>query len=307
MAAQFPMWMKSNDVQNPDFPAPAAEARLRVRLFTICAVALVAVFAVPLWQLIRHAVNTHLHSHILLIPFVSGYLFMIGKRTQMEAPRSSITAGCVAAICGLVALVFYLLINDTVDLNDTLSVVTLSFLALQLANALFFIGWPVLRSRFFPIAFLVFMIPLPLAVTEFISIMLQLASAEVAAWMLSLTSMPVFRSGLTFQFPGLAIYVAEECSGVRSTFMLFITSLIAGHLFLRTGWKKAVLALAIFPLGILRNAFRITTISWLTVNVDRGIIDSPLHHRGGPIFFALSLIPLFGLLWAFRRSDRRKP
>jgi exosortase/archaeosortase family protein len=117
--------------------------------------------------------------------------------------------------------------------------------------------------------------------------------------------MPVLRDGLSFKMPGLTIKVAEECSGVRSTFVLFITSLLAGHLFLRTRWKKIVLVLLILPIGVLRNAFRITTISWLTVNVDSGIIDSALHHRGGPIFFVLSLIPLFLLLWWFRKSDFR--
>jgi hypothetical protein len=33
------------------------------------------------------------------------------------------------------------------------------------------------------------------------------------------------------------------------------------------------------------------------------MIDSDLHHKGGPIFFALSLIPLFLLLWWFRRME----
>ena len=28
-----------------------------------------------------------------------------------------------------------------------------------------------------------------------------------------------------------------------------------------------------------------------------------IHHRGGPIFFALSLIPLFGFLWWLRRGE----
>jgi hypothetical protein len=35
------------------------------------------------------------------------------------------------------------------------------------------------------------------------------------------------------------------------------------------------------------------------------MIDSPIHHRGGPIFFSLSLIPLFALLWWLRASETR--
>jgi exosortase len=167
------------------------------------------------------------------------------------------------------------------------------------------LGWPMLRQKCFAIAFLVFAIPLPGAAIESLSIFLQHASADAADVMLRLTGMPVLRTGLGFQFANLSIFVAEECSGVRSTLVLFITSLLAGHLFLRSGWKKALLAFAIFPIGILRNGFRITTIGWLSANVDPGILDSPLHHRGGPIFFVLSLIPLCVLLWILRRSDFR--
>ena len=34
------------------------------------------------------------------------------------------------------------------------------------------------------------------------------------------------------------------------------------------------------------------------------MIDSPIHHRGGPLFFALSLVPLFLLLWWLRRQEQ---
>jgi exosortase/archaeosortase family protein len=100
--------------------------------------------------------------------------------------------------------------------------------------------------------------------------------------------------------------VAPECSGIRSSFVLFITSLVAGQLFLRSSWKRALFALAVIPLGILRNAFRIVVIGELCVHVDPGFIDSPIHHRGGPVFFAISLIPFLLLLYYLRKTDVRK-
>src|SRR5688500_4594112 len=125
-------------------PMPAVVPdRSRFRLFTICAIALIAAFAVPLWQLIRHALDTDLQSHILLVPFMSAYLFRIAPKPQPGTPpSSSILGGCVAALFGLVTLALYCSINGNVDQNDRLSVVTFSFLAFQLAGALFFLGWP---------------------------------------------------------------------------------------------------------------------------------------------------------------------
>jgi exosortase/archaeosortase family protein len=75
-------------------------------------------------------------------------------------------------------------------------------------------------------------------------------------------------------------------------------------LFLLTTWRRLALVCVILPLGLLRNGFRIWVLAVLTVNVDRRVIDSPLHHQGGPIFFVISLFPLFGFLWLLFRSER---
>jgi hypothetical protein len=42
------------------------------------------------------------------------------------------------------------------------------------------------------------------------------------------------------------------------------------------------------------------------VHVDPAMIDSWIHQRGGPLFFALSLIPFFLLLFMLCRSERRR-
>ena len=67
---------------------------------------------------------------------------------------------------------------------------------------------------------------------------------------------------------GLSVHVGPECSGIRSSFVLFITSLLAGHLFLRSGWNRLWLAVFVIPLGIVRNAFRVFVLSMLSVHVD---------------------------------------
>jgi exosortase/archaeosortase family protein len=101
------------------------------------------------------------------------------------------------------------------------------------------------------------------------------------------------------------LQVAQECSGIRSSWVLFISSLLASHLFLKTHWRQAFLVAFVIPLGILRNGFRILVIGLLCVHVGPEMIDSPIHHRGGPLFFALSMIPLFLLLWWLRRQEQR--
>jgi len=52
-----------------------------------------------------------------------------------------------------------------------------------------------------------------------------------------------------------------------------------------------------------RNGFRILAIGWLCAEFGRQIINSVVHHHGGPLFFALSLIPLFLVLWWLRSGE----
>jgi exosortase C (VPDSG-CTERM-specific) len=282
-------------------------ARTRERAFVILACIVTIAFALPLWQLLRFAMTDGLQSYILGIPFICLFLIRFAvERSALNGTPSSLPAVLVAGLGCLALVAFFAVNHSTTRSNWSLTLSTLSFLCFLLAGALATLGWSTLRPHWFAISFLLFLIPLPVPVTNFFTSALQHATAEVAELTFQLIGMPAFRQGLAFQLPGMTILVAEECSGIRSTLVLLITSLLASHLFLRTCWKKAFLVVLIFPLGVFRNALRITVISWLTVNVDREVVNSALHHRGGPLFFAVSLIPLFGMLLWFRRTDLKR-
>jgi exosortase len=153
------------------------------------------------------------------------------------------------------------------------------------------------------LGFLFFSAPFPRFMVEAIESFLQYTSALCAHLFFSLSGMSFIRDGLVFQLPGIQLEVAPECSGIHSTLVLFISSLVAGQLFLRSFTGRTLLAIAVIPLGILRNAFRIWVIGELCVHISPDMIDSPIHRRGGPFFFALSLIPLaLFLIWLRKRS-----
>jgi len=149
------------------------------------------------------------------------------------------------------------------------------------------------------------MVPFPTFLTHAIEVSSQHASADAASLMLSVSQTPVLRDGLFFKLPGITIEVAQECSGIRSTLVLFITSLVGSYLFFRSNTHRALLTLAVIPIAIIRNGFRIFTIAMLCVHVSPDMIRSWIHKRGGPVFFVLSLIPLFALLLFLYRRERR--
>src|SRR5207248_5096964 len=187
--------------------------------------------------------------------------------------------------------------------NDHMTLIVLSFVCFVIAGVFLFLGSRWARSVMFPLFFLAFMIPLPEAAVDSLENASKEASAEVANWLFLISGTPALRTGTVFQLPGISIMVAKECSGIRSSLVLVITSLLAANMFLRTTWRRALLVGAVIPLGLVRNGLRILVISLLCVHIGPEMINSPIHRRGGPIFFVASLIPLFVVLWWLRQRE----
>jgi len=135
---------------------------------------------------------------------------------------------------------------------------------------------------------------------------LQEGSAEISSMLFKLIHVPNFREDLEFLLPGVRIRIAEQCSGIRSSQSLFIVTILAGHIFLRSGWKTALITLFTVPLTIFKNAVRIVTLSSLAVYVNRDFLYGNLHHYGGLVFSLLDLIILIPLV-AMRRVEKRRP
>jgi exosortase C (VPDSG-CTERM-specific) len=267
--------------------------------------ALTLLFGQPLAALAIHAYSRDLHSHILLVPFITGYLIYV-KRGSLPAPgrRSAIgLVGCAGI--GMAAAAAGIVWRSQLSPNDYLAFMAAAYVAFVAAGGFLFMGTAWMRGVAFPMAFLLFMIPLPDALVNVLEQASMLASAEAAAAYFRIAGTPLVRNGTVFELPGIVLQVAQECSGIRSSWVLVITSLLAAHLFLDSPWRKLVLVAFVIPLGILRNGFRVFVIGLLCVHIGPQMISSVIHRRGGPLFFALSLVPLFLLLWWLRRGEQR--
>ncbi|MDE3067268.1 MAG: exosortase [Verrucomicrobiota bacterium] len=281
----------------------------RVRKFALAVFILVLAFFVPLFELVRFAATSEFHSYILLIPFISAYLIWVKRRTLPLDSRPAPFAGKSWLAAGAATILAYWLFfraHGRLVEDDYLALMMVSFLLCFTGVCCIFWGKAALRAAVFPLAMLAFMVPIPSFATSPIDHFLQRGSAAAAQGFFMLSGTPYLQTGLTFQLPNISIQIAPECSGIQSSLVLLITGLLASYLFLRTTWKRAFLTLFMIPLGLLRNGFRVFVIGELCVHYGPQMIDSPIHHRGGPIFFALSLIPLFLLLIWLHRSERPK-
>jgi len=263
-------------------------------------------FGLPLREFVTFARQSEVHSYVLLIPFVTAYLLYIHWKQLSRELSSSWGYAFLSAAAGTGAL-FASLHFTELGQNDYMSLIALSFVCFVIAGIFLFLGSKWARSAMFPLFFLAFTIPLPEAAVDSLENASKEASAEVANWLFLISGTPALRMGTVFQLPGISIMVAKECSGIRSSLVLVITSLLAANMFLRTTWRRALLVGAVIPLGLLRNGFRILVISLLCVHIGPEMINSPIHRRGGPIFFVASLVPLFVMLWWLRREEVPPP
>jgi exosortase C (VPDSG-CTERM-specific) len=188
---------------------------------------------------------------------------------------------------------------------DPLARSTSAFLLLLTGTCFWFLDRATMRALAFPLALFGFIIPIPTLAIRGIEIVMQHGSAAVAHLLFQLSGTAVFYDDLVFQLPGISLQVAPECSGIRSTMALLIVSVVGGSVFLRRRRHRGLLVLAILPLALLRNGFRIFVIGELCTHYGPQMIESFIHRRGGPFFFALSLVPFFLLLLFLQRREHR--
>ena len=159
----------------------------------------------------------------------------------------------------------------------------------------------------FPLGFLFWLVPIPgVALVKIISIW-QKGSAISASLLFSAVGIPVAHDGIMLSIPGLSLQVAQECSSLRSSLMLVVTSMVLAHLFLRSFWRKAAVVVVAIPLSIFKNGIRIFTISMLGTRVDPGFLHGKLHHNGGILFFALALVAVCFLIWGLSKGEKGSP
>jgi exosortase len=244
-------------------------------------------------------------SHVLLIPVLSLYLLYMERRVVFREVRSSLALGSALILTGA-ALYWSAMVHASLQSPaEFLPGSTLAMVVIWTGGFLICYGFRAWRAAAFPLLFLLLMVPLPEQVLARTIYFLQEGSTSLSFFLFKLVGTPAFRQGFLISVPGQTIEVAKECSGIRSSIALFITCLLAAHLFLRTPWKILLFVVLVLPVSIVKNAIRIVTLTLLSIHVDPGFLRGNLHHDGGFVFFLLALAILFPVLLLLQKSEQR--
>jgi exosortase len=256
----------------------------------------------PLLGTFALAMRSGEYTHLLLILPISASL-IYAERDALK-PRFEPGVGLGSALLALAILIG----GCSIWIGGFASDLQLCFGMLAvviwwIGSFVFCFGLRVARLFLFPLGFLFWLVPIPQLALDKIVAIWQHGSATSASLLFSAVGVPVAQNGIFLSIPGLTLEVAQECSSLRSSLMLVVTSMVLAHLFLRSFWRKAVVVLVAVPLSIAKNGVRIFTIAMLGTGVDPGFLNGKLHHHGGIAFFLLALVAVLLLLWLLGRGE----
>jgi exosortase len=246
-------------------------------------------------------------SQIPLIPLVSFYLVYANRKAIFSEVSYGWRLGLGLIIPGIVSLGAGEFNLWPLRPTNQVVLIVFGFVLIWMGMFAIFFGARAFRIASFPLMFLLFTVPIPEPALSKVIVFLQKGSADLAETFFGLARVPYFRQGFIFQLPEVTIRVAEECSGIRSTLALLITTVLASHLFLRSNWKRLLLILVVVPVAIFKNGLRIATLTILAIYVNPGFLQGNLHHRGGIVFFVIALLPMALLLMLLGRSENSSP
>jgi exosortase len=275
----------------------------RTRWFIAGSLCLLAANVSVLRALAALVIEDQTASHIVLIPLVAFALVWQRRDAIFSSVDSALVPGTAIMAAGAAILIAGRLSIESGAHTSALSLTVGGLLVVWLGGFLAAYGWKTFAAARFPLLLLVFMVPVPAALLDPVVFFLKAGSRDTVAALFTLTGTPYHREGFVFSLPAFDIEIADECSGVRSSIALLLTSLMVGHMFLTTWWRKALLVAAILPMAVLKNGVRIVSLSLLAAHVDPGFLKGQLHHEGGIVFFLLSLAMMTPIFLFLRRSD----
>jgi exosortase len=290
-------------------------ARNRVPAFVFFCAASILFWWRPVLMTLRLALADDAYTHILLILPLSVALiyfdskYQDSKHQDSEAPRiESQPSSCIGVSLLATALLLgsyarWGMVSGPGDIGLSLSMFAL--VTWWIGSILLCFGAKTFQSFLFPLCFLFLLVPIPELAVRWIVEFLQQQSAVAARIMFRAAGVPVTQDGIMLSIPGLNIEVARECSSIRSSEILVVTTAVLAHLFLRSWWRKVLLVLAAIPLSVAKNGLRIFTIAELATRVDPEFLNGKLHHNGGVIFLGIGVGVVVVVLWILRQTELR--
>jgi exosortase len=241
------------------------------------------------------------YSHGFLVPLISLYFANQVARRGPVSVRAGVWLGAVLLVVALAGRLVSipLPIPFVGDVSFLLGLVGLFTLVA---------GRDALKRYWFAFFFLVFMVPLPIALYSRIASPLQILASRVASALMNLTGVPVLCEGNRMSLPGgVQLFVAEACSGMRQlTGFLALTTAVA-YLASRPGWYRSVVVVSALPIALSANIARIMLTGYIMHFINPRFALGAYHTLEGLLMMGFGLLLLQFECGILDQINRRGP
>ena len=262
----------------------------------ICGLVCLGLFVGIFWENLGHFyyawTTDENYSHGFLVPLISLYF---ANRVASRSPVSIRGGTWLGSLLLVVSLAVRLI---TIPLpipflSDVAFLVGLTGLFTVIMGA------TALSRYWFAFFFLVFMVPLPIALYSKIASPLQLFASRVASALMNATGLPVLCEGNKMTLPGgLQMFVAEACSGMRQlTGFLALTTAVA-YWTARPAWYRVVIVVSALPIALSANIARVMLTGYIMHFVNPQFALGTYHTLEGLLMMGFGLLMLQAECWA---------
>lgn len=173
---------------------------------------------------------------------------------------------------------------------------------------LLFKGWRGLRLIWFPLFFMLFMVPLPEALVAAVTAPLKSAVSLVASNLLYAAGYPVGRSGVMLTVGQYQLMVADACAGLNSMFTLEALGMLYMNLMrYSSAARNVTLAVMLIPIAFCANIGRVMILVLVTYYFGDAAGQGFVHGFAGMVLFLIALVLMLvldKLLNVFFKSER---
>ncbi len=252
--------------------------------------AVAALYAPILVKLVAQWLNDADYSHGILVPFVSLYLIWRKRADLAKIPSRPSTIWGLLVVLGSLGIMFL------GSLGAELSLARGSILGVICGLIIYFRGWPTLKALAFPIAFLLFCIPLPHLLYNEIVFPLQFIASGFATRVLEILNIfPIMREGNVLVIPGMRLEVVEACSGIRSLISLLALAAGYGYLAEKSNVVRWFMFLAMIPLAIISNGTRVMITALMAHYIGPQAAEGFMHEFSGWVIFVVATVLFLAL------------
>lgn len=177
---------------------------------------------------------------------------------------------------------------------DFISLEVAAWLLALVAVGYAYAGGEILRSMWFPIFYMAFIIPVPGWMLDAVTQPLKILVSEVTTYVLTAAGYPIARIGVTLYVANYQLLVEDACAGLNSLISLSAIGLFYVYMLRGSNWRySALLLLLVVPIAIAANIIRVIALVLITYHFGDAAAQGYLHNFAGMVTFTSALLFIF--------------